>query len=176
MKLLFTLILSIFLCQSAFGCSNPPKAYFYSPDELVKNAAEILLARAVYSNEIENSNATHLAPKYSAVGFEVVEILKGVRGKKRHEMKGYNPGEQVIVEFGNHDENQFWENPMSGSGVTTGDCWAYGTYEVGAIYLLFTKVGNTRAFERIENTSKDKWLRKIRKITDGATKAHNKAM
>ena len=164
MGYIISLMVLVFLCEIAYGCSSPPEAYFYTPEELVSNSKGIFLARAISSEEIENEYAKHLPPTYSTVKFEIIEVLKGPYPAKIIEMKGINLNSEENYDFGNHDIKEFWERPMVGSGVAPGDCWAYGVYEVGSTYLLFSGVGHIKAFEPIKNIFKDRWFAKIKEL------------
>lgn len=167
MKYIISFFLFFFTYNFAYSCSVPPKAYFYTPAELVRNSDGIFLAKAVSSTEIENEYAKHRPSKFSKVELEVVEILAGGENRKTVEMQGYNLNGEDNYDFGNHELKEFWARPMVGSGVAPGDCWAYGVYEVGTTYLLFTGVGHLKAFEPIKDMANDKWLVKIRELTSG---------
>jgi hypothetical protein len=169
MKYIFTLLILSFTYQIAYGCSSPPKDYFYTPEELIGNSDGIFLAKAVSSTAIENEYAADRPPTFSKVKLEIVDVLKGSSSGKAIEMKGFNLNGEESYDYGNHDLKQFWERPMVGSGVAPGDCWAYGVYEVGSTYLIFSGVGHIKAFEPIRDAAKDKWLLKIKELLSGAS-------
>ncbi|VUD67651.1 hypothetical protein TDB9533_03910 [Thalassocella blandensis] len=167
MKYFISILVCCLTYHFAYGCSVPPKAYFYTPKELVENSEGIFLAKVVSSTAIENEYAKHRPPNFSKVKFEILDALKSEVKGKTIEMKGFNLNGDKNFNFGNHELKEFWDQPMAGSGVAPGDCWAYGVYEVGTTYLLFTGVGHIKAFEPIKDKAKDKWLAKIRELTTG---------
>ena len=166
MKYIVLFLILYFTHQFAFGCSSPPKAYFYTPEELVAKSDGIYLAKVVSSAALENEYEKHLPPTFNKVKLEIIEILKKGGASKTIEMKGYNLNGKKRYDFGDHGLKEFWDQPMVGSGVAPGDCWAYGVYEIGVTYLLFTGVGHIKAFEPIKDKTKDMWFIKIRELTN----------
>ena len=151
------------LNTSAWACSDPPREYFLYPIQLLRESSTVLLVKAV-KKEIIPSPWTP-RPTFEKVQFVVVEKLFGSDIKEPIELKGII-SESGSSHFNNHDAPEFWADPFSGSGGTIGDCYAYGIYEIGKTYLVFLDVGNTKAFEEINDLEADRWLALVRYLID----------
>jgi len=153
----------ILIGDMAYGCSSPPKYYFYSPIELVSNSSLIVLAKAKTKKGIESKYRKF--PIFESVKFDVIEVLKGDPEISSVEMKGYI-SKKTPYDFGNHELKEFWDQPMLGAGIAPGDCYAYGLYDIEGVYLLFTDVGHIKSFERIQDLDADLWLTHVRGLTE----------
>lgn len=153
------LTITMLISFPVLGCTVPPAVYFYTPEELVENTKSIVLARADSANVIENKSGRK--PYFKIVSFKVIEVLRGNKDTETIEMVEFI-SKEPIYDFGNHELKEFWEEPMAGAGEAPGDCYAYGRYEIGETYLLFSDIGHIKAFEKIKDLKNDKWLSHIR--------------
>ena len=161
MRFIFILLAALIFITPSYACSDPPRDYFLYPNELLRKATGVVLAKVVSKEIIPAPRVPR--PTFEEVQFKVIENLSGPELKNPLTLKGII-SERGSNHFNNHEDYSFWASPFTASGGIIGDCYAYGVFEKGKIYLIFLGIGNTKAFEEIADLKNDRWLAMVRDL------------
>ncbi len=145
------------LSFEAYACAVAPKHIYKTPNELIKESKQIVLAELVSARKEQEKNNFI---------FEIREVLKGDASKTVSvSVPNQIPG--LTVSLGSHKQYSFWTHHYSGTGFGS-DCELRPSFGIGHSYLLFIGGGNPslRSYEEIIYDD-DRWVNYVRQYLSG---------
>jgi hypothetical protein len=151
MKLKSALFLLLTIPFRGLACEMPPAEQRTPPEQLITRTKTIVLAEAIRAELVGDE------VRYT---FRTITPLKGTP-KDQFQINGRPDSD---LDFNNHFDTLFWENPSTGRTLNGPDCDIHPGFSVGHTYLIFLESPyHVKSFERITRThgardTKDKWL------------------
>ena len=124
-----------------------------------------------YKNEKAGEQYERKKWSYKPVtyGFEVIEVIKGLKPEKDVAILGYAPRQAMqLNDFNFHQEEKFWTED-EGRTFWEQSCANDPSFSVGEMFLLFMHItSNKKRYELIRSVKKDKWLAYVKEKVNGS--------
>lgn len=161
----YLILLTFLFSYNSHACYSPPERYYLNPDRMFLLSDGVVLAKAI---KMKNPNRSTPFDSLKEFEFEIIEFYINPYARKQDEpvnftMLGFPHKTKPNSDFSAHEDLDFWANSLSGNSELSGDCNAYGGFEIGKTYLIFLGLSHPKSYELIKEP-KDRWHALIKYI------------